>query len=84
MVGTEAAFRWSGSTPGRGATTSATVRSASLPKLSVTVISTSERPAVVGVPETTPVRASRSRPEGRPRADHVSGPVPPDAPSAKV
>ena len=40
---------------------------------------TDEVPAVVGVPEMTPVEALSERPAGRPVAEKVYGVVPPDA-----
>jgi hypothetical protein len=52
--------------------------------LSVTVAVTDEVPAVVGVPEMTPVDALIDRPAGSPEAVKVYGVVPPDADSVRL
>src|SRR5436190_5644025 len=51
--------------------------------LSVAVTVTFEVPAVVAVPEMTPVEELIDRPAGRPVADQVYGAVPPEADSVR-
>src|SRR5690606_2227941 len=69
-----------GSGPGAGSlTTRFSVSVTDVPRLSVTVNSTGNVPASVGVPEMTPEGWSMLRPEGSPSADQRYGGVPPDA-----
>ena len=67
--------------PPCGLTVQLNVVLAVAPALSCTVALTVEVPAVVGVPEMTPVDVLRDRPAGSPVAEKVYGGVPPEADS---